>query len=92
MTFVVPSHRDICPVTSTTWLLNSLRRLANRSRQMMTWTSPVSSSMVTNTVPSRPRGCCLATGHPATLTHFVVSRRFSLHVHSGEHVFTTGPA
>ena len=34
----------------------------------MRWTSPVPSSTVTNTVPDLPRGCCLATGQPATWT------------------------
>ena len=75
ITFVVPSHLETRPVTSTTWLPSSLRRLAKRSRQTMTCTSPVSSSMVTKTVPSRPRGCCLATGQPATVTHSSSPRR-----------------
>ena len=30
ITFVVPSHLDTRPVTFTTWLPSSLRRLANR--------------------------------------------------------------
>ena len=34
--FVVPSHLDTRPVTSTTWLPSSLRRRANRSRHMIT--------------------------------------------------------
>ena len=36
--------------------------------QTISCTSPVSSSMVTNTVPFIPRGCCRATGQPATKT------------------------
>ena len=68
MILVVPSQRDTLPVTSTTLLPNSLPLRTNRSCQTIICTSLVSSSMVTNTVPSFPLGCCLATGQPATLT------------------------
>ena len=68
ITFVVPSHRETTPLAKSTRLPNSLRHRAKTRGQRMSWTSPVSSSMVTNTVPSSPRGCCRAMGQPATST------------------------
>ncbi len=47
---------------------SSPRRMAKTFAHRISCTSPVSSSMVTNTVPSLPLGCCLATGRPATMT------------------------
>ena len=68
MTFVVPSQRETVPWATSNRLSNSLLNRANTRGHRMSWTSPVSSSTVTNTVPDLPLGCCRATGHPATTT------------------------
>ena len=68
MVLEVPSQREISPAISTTWLPSSLLYCLYMWGHRMACASPVSSSMVTNIVPSLPFGCCLATGQPATST------------------------
>ena len=69
---VVPSHRETRPVISTTLLPNCLPFRTKRSCHTIIWTSLVSSSMVTNTVPSLPLGCCRATGPASNLDPLAV--------------------
>ena len=65
MTLVVPSYRYTVPRARMMRLPSALRQRAKTCGQRMICTSLSSSSMVTNTVPSLPRGCWGATGQPA---------------------------
>ena len=51
-TLVVPSHRETLPLARIPWFPSTLRHRTKTLGYRMSCTSPVSSSMVTNTVPS----------------------------------------